>query len=104
MKSEQIEIESPVSAGHPKKKYSLTFSLTCFRHVNLNTVVHFVHNFPQQLFNLRLHVDWYEFMDEKSRFGQVVVDDDGRVPLSPLGIPLQRLCIENESNQTWHLK
>ena len=85
----------------------MTFTKDCLNEVSLNTLVHFVQNFPHDLFDLDVHLDWVKFYDEANNNDRIKWSNDSgkKNAKSALGIPLINHCIINESSSpNWPLK
>lgn len=54
---------------NPHANYRLIFSKHCLNEVSLNTFVHFVQNFPEDVFMLEIQLDWNEFYKTKDEKG-----------------------------------
>ena len=75
--------------------------------VSLNTLVHFVHNFPEEVFTLDMDLDWNHFYNskkEKELISYTIENGQKRI-YAPTGEPLLLVCIKNEvTNKSWPLK
>lgn len=62
----------------------------CLNQVTLNTLVHFVENFPSNVFILDIHLDWNQFYEHKEKEGLILYTmEDGKKRVhSPIGVPL----------------
>lgn len=61
----ELKIWSSEVRGQPQKqRYHLVFTKNCLNQVSLNTLVHFVQNFPEDVFILDLKLDWQKLYDE----------------------------------------
>lgn len=81
---------SEIRGQGQKVKYRLIFTKDCLNQVSLNTFVHFVQNFPTEVFHLEVQLDWRKFYEraEKEGFIQYAIEDGQKRTYSPTGVPL----------------
>lgn len=86
---------SEVRGQQDRQRYHLIFTKDCLNQVSLNTFIHFVQNFPEDLFILDVQLDWHEFYHSKeaSKLIQFTVEEGEKRTYSPTGLPLIQLCI-----------
>lgn len=56
---------SEVRGQKQKQRYRLIFTKDCLNQVSLNTFIHFVENFPQDVFILEIQLNWKDFYNQK---------------------------------------
>ena len=79
-----------------KLKYELRFTTACLKNVSLNMLVHFIHEFPGQIYELNLNgINWRKLVKDKQENGLITVDNLND-PLTPKGKSLLQICIDNE--------
>jgi len=98
---------SEVRGKDVPQKYTMTLTHECLNQVTTNTFIHFVHNFPENVFDLNLLIDWRKFHAHQEEYKLVKYTEHNgeKQAYSPTGVPLLQLCIQNEaSSRNWVLK
>ena len=68
----------------------MTFTKDCLDEVSLNAFIHFVYNFPEDLFELEILLNWKEFYDKKEKERKIYFKTENleKRAYSPNNVPL----------------